>query len=178
MSIQKLSPEMVNLIAAQLDAPPDLLAFESSCRRVRKAVQTAGPSSTWGQMFHRKLQKGGHAARLTVGLMPPQNYRDATCALPLKQKLHQELTAIRRHPRFYVLNLHAPQFGRLKLPHEWHRQQALDEAFDRHVRRQQVILGHIPGLLPYVEALAQQEVYESMGQDPSRALAILKLSNC
>ena len=174
MSIHRMPPEVVNRVATQLDSPQDVLALEGSCRSLRHVVQDSGPSSPWGQVFHAELQRLT-PKQITVGLVPPQNYRDAARMLPLKHKLNAELTRIRRHPYFEQINLHGAACGRLKLQHQWFRQNAFKEAFDTNVIHYTVMLGHCPGLLAWVAAQARQQIYDTIGQDPSRVLAFLKL---
>jgi hypothetical protein len=174
MPIHRMPPEVVNRVAAQLDSPKDVLALEGSCRSLHHVVQDSGPSSPWGQVFHADLHRLT-PKQITVGLVPPQNYRDAAWVLPLKHKLNAELTGIRRHPYFEQINLHGAAFGRLKLQHQGFRQNAFNEAFHTRVIRYTVMVDYCPGLLAWVAAQARREIYDTIGQDPSRVLGFLKL---
>jgi len=173
MSIHRLHPELINLVAAQLDSFKDVEAVEGTCRYFRNAVQDAGPSSAWGQVFHRNLQRW-HQQQVTLELAPPQNYRGAARALSLKYMLSGEIKATQRKLPFMRLDLNQPLFRQLEQRHQEQRRADFSFVFDR------LWAPYGRGAHPagpwgeWVEGKAHEEIFERTGQDPTRALAYLK----
>jgi len=117
MPINRLHPEIINLVAEHLDTLKDVFAFEQTCKGVRNAVQSAAPSSTCGRIFKRDTPEPLKKA-IELALEPPRSYRDALRQVTLTrrvgselQKIQCEAEAVQRVKTFYRMEREHPDYS-------------------------------------------------------------------